>query len=165
MNKFLKELQEKSKKLVEIAESENALAEGKKLLKGLNEKKLLKNVNKGMSEFYSSPGFIALKALIKHDNDILDTNQPISKYNELHFFDLYLEIKTQELLFNKYAEIIFVYEDEVSRYKEISNSVNMLNNKILTYIKTRGLTAQYNMQMAKIQKDIADYADIISLIK
>lgn len=187
MDKFLKDLQAISKKLVEIASADDALKQGKKLLKGLKKQVLLKSVIKEMAAFYSEENFNAVKNMIQHDlsiiaspavkKDALTSLQ--QKYNKgiataaaaainleaFNFFDIYTELKTQEILKNKYPEFILTGESQSAKFAELMGSLNTLQSKLSAYASNAGQVAQFNSKLAAKNREIKDYDDLISLIK
>jgi len=192
MDKFLKELREKSKKLVDVAGLDNAVSEAKKLLKNIKRKTLLKSAIKELKVFYSEENFTAIKSMIEHDNRIIATastptatakKDPMAalqqKYNRapattanssvdinsLNFFDLYEEIKAQEVLYTKYPDYIFTDEADLAKYKELLTSINQLQSKVSVYASKHGQTPAFNSALTARNNDIKDYSDIISLIK
>ena len=189
MNKFLKDLQDKSTKLVEVAGSENALEEGKKLLKGLKRKALLKSVKGELSGFYSNANYLAVKNMIQEDTKaltVLPVAQPSKKdavtslkekygkvqntpasmvMPDLRFFDLYLEIKTQEILYQKYPNDVLKDPVQLERYNELVSEINALSALVIAYAKKNNQLPVYNSKLAEKNKALKDYNDIISLIK
>jgi hypothetical protein len=184
MDKFLKDLQEKSKKLVEIADADDAIKQGKKLLKGLKRTTLLKAAIKELGVFYSEENVNAIKNMIQHDlnsttsvlnkkeNSLTSLQQKYGKsttstlnLDNLNFFDIYLELKTQEVLQKKYPEYILSSEDQSAKHKELMGSLNTLQSKLSTLANKKGQSAKFNAKLKAKNKEIKDYEDLISLIK
>jgi hypothetical protein len=174
MDKFLKDLQAKSKKLVEIASADDALKQGKKLLKGLKRQVLLKSAIKEMAVFYSEENFNAVKNMIQHDLSIIAspavkkdalTSAAAINLEAFNFFDIYAELKTQEILKNKYPEFILTGESQSAKFAELMGSLNTLQSKLSAYASKAGQVAQFNSKLATKNREIKDYNDLISLIK
>ena len=166
MNNYLESLQDKSKELNEVANSENPIKDGKKLLRSLSEKKLLKNTKKGLTEFYSDENYAVVKAMLSADSKIVARPSNIkSNINSFNFFDIYKEIKFQEVLYRIHSKYIFMYEVEETRYKELSVIVKRLQAQLAAYAKKKGQTALYTKKLNACNKEIKDYADLISLIE
>lgn len=182
MNRYLKRLQQKSKNLVEIANKENALEEGRKILKGLKKETLIKNAKKGLKKFYSKRSYKVLTGMVLADEAIFETGPEkdtmlllykkyskltdgTNKLDELNFFDLYEEMETQKLLNIKYPDEIFADELQLAKYTSLLESVTNLRGKVSEYARKNNLSASYNMKLGKRNANIKNYSDILLLIK
>jgi len=190
MNKFLEDLKAKGDKLVEIAQAEDAMEQGKVVLRSLKSKVIFKNAKKELKMFYSDANFTAIKDMIQQDISALNvavpkakkldkmaalkqqygggsvkpTSNQSAKVLRLNFYNIYVELKAQELIYAKYPNV-FKTSLQLAKYTEILASVNSLKSQIQSFASKHNATAAFNNELNKKNLEIQNYGDIISLIK
>jgi hypothetical protein len=170
--KEVKKLIEKNvSKVKESAKAKVLLNNAKKDLKTFYDKKNFKKVLSMIdadvsiltsSEFKAQPENSRILALQAKISGITSSSLTESVL-KLNFFDLYKEVKTQEVLFKKFPNHLFDTKT-LAKYKELLAKVNTLQASVAEITSKKGLSFAYQAELSKRVSEVKNYSDIVSIL-